>query len=765
MSEQWAHRVSMRGLAERMLRSGDLGAAGLSLMREGTLAHKAVQSASAARQDGLSYRAEVSVKLALDVDGLLLEVSGRIDGLIEGGPWPVVEEYKTSFGAPPEGGAGLPVHWAQAEGYAHMLCCLQGHPVVEVRLCYLRADGGIEARASRTLTAAELAARFTALAGGYADLVRRLLRHRALRNETARALAFPYGAFRPGQRAMAAAVYKALLTGSRAFIEAPTGTGKTVAALFPAVKALGEGVCSQAMYATARTTGRLAARDALALMRRGGLVLRCVELTARERICPALPPGARCDPTLCPRAIGFYDRVQGALDEAWDEQHLHEAAVSALAERHCLCPHELSLELCGEADVIVGDMNYAFDPYAHLQRVFDRDARDLALLVDEAHQLIPRARDMYAADLLEKDAVEARRSVSRSHGRKHAAYKAAAALCKLLRGMREGLQDETALRVLPDGLEDALRLALDELRAADAPCGDFMFSLYAFLQVADLFDERFRLLARRRGRAVHLRLWCLDPSAFIAQVTGRLCGCAFFSATMQPASYMVQLLGGGGEDAFLALPSPFPPQNLALRIACVSTRYRDRARTAPQVASLIAAACRGAGNTLAFFPSYQYLREVSAHLQDMDGFALRPQEDGMSQAEREAFLAGFGSDPQSDTIALAVLGGAFAEGIDLPGARLSGVVVVGVGLPQVCLENETLRDYFTGQGLSGFDYAYTYPGMTRVVQAAGRLIRTPADTGFVLLIDDRFPRPPYPGLMPAHWRARPLGAKGGLTPP
>ena len=746
----YAHRISMRALAEALLMSGDLSPGdSAAAMRIGALAHKAAQ-AQGKQQPG--YRAEVPVRITYEAHGIALEITGRVDALIipeDDDACPTIEEYKTVSEAPED---GLPVHWAQAEGYAHMLCAERGLDAVCVSLCYLAPDGSQRTRMTRRLDAATLQARFTALADAYiAELNARLARE-AVRNASLSALNFPYDeGFRPGQRAMAGMAYRALRDGTSAFIEAPTGTGKTAAALFPAAKALGEGHFDKLLYCTSRTTGREAAAAMLHRMLQHGAHLRGLALTARDKLCTHPP----CDAFTCPLLIGHYDRLRGALACHAPSGHMAAGDVLALAEAHALCPFELQLELASRCDIVIGDVNYAFDPLVRLRRFFD-DRH--ALLIDEAHALIDRAREMFSAELSLKPLKCLRTAVGKALGRKHEAWKLLGPPVKALEALKAGegqrtlsTQEGFVLAAMPEGFDEALSQANQSLFAfdagGDAQLSETLGALWWFCRVAEQRDADYALLLIPH-EGLTLRQYLTHPGSRVREVTRKAQGAVFFSATLWPMPFTADLLGGVTEEGAApcaALPSPFPPENLLVLRAPVSTRYAHRAETLARVAALTAAACHLPGRYLVFFPSYAYLRALEPVLRQLLPEAdVLVQNPDMPEDARAAFLAAFAPErPAAPMLGLAVLGGAFGESVDLPGNRLNGAVIIGVALPQIGLERECLRAAFDARGEQGFLYAYAHPGMTRVMQASGRVIRTAQDRGVVLLIDDRFGRPAH----------------------
>ncbi len=754
-----SHPINVRALAEFALEGGDLAMDRqlMDRMQDGIKGHQTVQGGYPA-----GYKSEVAVRLDCEVDGIALCVRGRIDGLLMAdGEWPLVDEIKTTqrdVQAISED--DYPVHWAQAEMYAHMVCEKHGLPGARVRLTYYNLSGAM-ARFERGFDAAVLAVKFLAYARPYARWLRAVGEWIGRSRPTITALGFPFDGYRSGQREMAANAFYALREGKCLLAEAPTGIGKTAAALFPALKALGEGLVDKAFYLTARTTTRAVAEGTLERMRGRGLVLRSVTLTAKEKLC--LRPGERCSPETCDRARGYYDRRRAALYEGLSMERLARPDIEALAERHGLCPFELSLDLSEIADVIICDYNHAFDPRVRLKRFF-LDGGDYALLIDEAHNLPDRVRAMLSAELNQRDFESLRREVGKLIGRK-GLYRALGALIRAFKAIREA-HDEPEMELSPP---EALEVALGRFTEAaqrvfddDGPhlpaLTDGYFAALSYLRALELYGDSYRTLIAPHGKsAVSVKLWCYDAAPYLAGCYKGVRGCVLFSATLSPMRHYFDACGLSEDrgDAMLSLPSPFPEENLLVLRLPIQTRYAMRDRTLPDVARALLSMCAAKpGNYLACFPSHAYLQKVKEMLEADGSVRLLVQQGQMDDAARAAFLDQFEEGPSRSMLALIAMGGIFAEGVDLPGERLSGAAIVGVGIPQISFEREKMRELLDDAG-DGYHYAYTYPGLERVLQAAGRVIRTDRDRGVVLLIDDRFAREEYRPLLPEHWQVRP----------
>ena len=806
-------RLAVRQLVEFLLRSGDIDSrfAGFDRALEGARIHRRLQ-----KQGGEGYAAEVFLSGSRSLDGLTFIVEGRADGILTREDGSVlIDEIKTTTRPCAEITADAnPCHWAQGMVYGALYAQQQGLDQLDVQLTYFQMDEERIFRFVRHFSQAELEQALLDLLRQYAPWAARQQAWQARRDASCAQLAFPYPAYRPGQRALAGEIYRACRTGreqgrkggSRLFCQAPTGTGKTMSALFPALHAMGEGHGQKIFYLTARTTAQTAAQQALEQLRKASpeLALRSLTLAAKDKACLCKGPEGRpvCLPEVCPYAKGYYDRVKDALDGLLDTGSLDRDTLAQAGRQYQVCPFELGLDLSEWCDVVIGDYNYLFDPTVHLRRFFD-SAGDWLFLIDEAHNLPDRARAMYSARFCKSSLMEAKRALGPGRsglktalGRADKAFLAARREAEHLAPRRKKAEApapddapvQTVLfetepappaeKMLPeqplyaqDGvlffeqLPTALLHPLQHLvpplqdwleANPDSPGHpqllDLLFEAQDVLRAAERFDSHFAAQLTVFGSELVLELLCLDPAPFVD--ASLACGraAALFSATFSPPGYYREVLGCP-EARAVALPSPFPPENLGLYCLPISTRYRDREASIRPVSDALAAMTQGrAGNYLAFFPSYTYLRQV------YEDFTLRypqiptlAQESGLDDAGREAFLARFSPQPGAVLLGFGVLGGIFGEGVDLTGERLIGCAVVGVGLPQVSPRQEMLRRYYDQNAQAGFDYAYRCPGMNKVLQAAGRVIRTPEDKGVVLLIDDRFAQADYRRLLPAHW--------------
>lgn len=705
-----------------------------------------------ARQAGAAGESEKSLCHAFSCLGADVTVYGRMD-LFEDGDVPFVEEIKLGAQARPE---PLPEHWAQAVCYGAMLA--KEKPCERVRLCVCYVDEAGEAlsRHEETLDRDALATALQNLLEPWTACALRESAYRRERDASLRALAFPYESYRKGQRELAVQVYTAIRRKKRLFASLPTGTGKSAAVLYPALKALGEGLTGKVLYLTARNTARQSPVHALERMYREGLRARCTVLTAKEKLCPA---PARCHPDFCPRAKGHYLRQGDAVDEllacrdaVWTDERILRAAA-----HHDVCPFELALALVELADVVLMDLNYAFDPFAQVKRLFQR-RRDMTLLVDEAHHAVERVRESLSGALDSRELARLRAEHGKRAGRKTPYYRALTALIQALRelGGQEKRSFERTLDALPEGLvqraEEAFGLAVQQLAQGEG-AADAARMLMGFRYAAEHLDEDYAVLLEGRGRERTLTLYCLLPGREIARVTRGLRGAVFFSATLTPLPAMKRLLGGEEEDAYFSLPSPFDPRHLQVVRRRVNTGYDRRESTAEQIAdALRELTAARPGSYIAYFPSYAYLSLVLERLKEAENLPpLLVQRRDMEGDEQAAFLEAFEKE-KGPKLGLCVLGGLYSEGIDLPGERLIGAAVVGMGLPVPSARLAAVRACYQRHFGDGFAYACRIPGMHKVLQAAGRVVRSESDRGIVLLLDDRYYDPAYAALLPDSWQ-------------
>ncbi|WP_250535052.1 ATP-dependent DNA helicase [Caballeronia sp. AZ10_KS36] len=745
-----AYTVAVRALCEFTAKQGDLDLrfTPTPTAQEGVAGHVTVTSRRPA-----GYLKEI----ALSEDYGPLRVRGRADGYDPA--LNRLEEIKTHRGkldSMPQNHRHL--HWAQARVYGHLMCRKLGLDSIEIALVYFDIVDQTETALTETQTAEALKDHFDAQCQRFIAWAEQEVQHRAARDAALSELVFPHGAFRPGQRALAEAVYRAAVSGRCVVAEAPTGIGKTIGTLFPLLKAWPAQQLDKIYFLTAKSAGRQLALDGLSTLAASApKSLRVVELVARDKACEH--PDRSCHGESCPLARGFYDRLPAARAAALQRAHLDRATAADAAREHAVCPYYLSQELTRWADVVVGDYNYYFDTSAMLFALAEANRWRVAVLVDEAHNLVERARGMYSASLDQAAFNAVRRSAPPFFKRM---------LARVGRSLSDASRDQLAAGIdyaahdePPAALLSALGQAISALTETMAEQPDaftpdllrFYFDALHFARIAERFGAHsiFDITLSGKGRAV----FCLRnviPGPHLAPRFARAHSVALFSATLTPAHYYADTLGLPATTVRIDVESPFTADQLDVRaVADVSTRFRDRERSIDRIADLIAAQYgRAPGNYLSFFSSFDYLAQVASALSRRHpSIACWQQSRGMSEADQHAFLARF--EPDGRGIGFAVLGGAFGEAIDLPGTRLIGAFVATLGLPQLNVVNEQLKARMHAAFGDGYAYAYLFPGLQKVVQAAGRVIRGPQDRGVLYLIDDRFARADVRRLLPAWW--------------
>jgi DNA excision repair protein ERCC-2 len=767
-------KTSVRKLVEFVLRRGDLqtGFQGPGRAVAGTRGHQQVQKS---RPDG--YETEVSIHHAVEKEDLHLEIFGRIDGIFVDESPIVIEEIKTTRHELDLIDQDYnPLHWAQAQCYAYIYALQHDLTEIGIQLTYYHLDTRELKPLRRVLDLASLADFFEELVTTYLGWMRRVLAWLETRDRSIEQLDFPYPAYREGQRNLAVAVYKTIRANEKLFVQAPTGVGKTIATLFPAVKAMGLGLTSKIFYLTAKTPGRAVAEKAIDDMRAAGLRFKCITLTAKEKIC--FCPEAVNDPDRCEFSRNYYGKVKAALADAYQHEAWTRSLIEEIAHKHGVCPFEFSLDLSLWADCIICDYNYAFDPRVYLRRFFDDNSDPYVFLIDEAHNLPDRARSMYSTEIEQETVLNLKRTL-----KPHLPdlTEALAEIYRVLldkRRVTETMGQQALVEVdLPETLLSSIFdfiqkaeawLSLNQSAEFRQELLEFYFQCITYGRTADNFAAYYVSYFEKVGKSnLKAKLFCLDPAPLLELALARGQATIFFSATLWPMDYFQQVLTGSNGQAKLILPSPFPQENLSLFVHNrISTRYANRAHSYEPIAAAIEAICAAQpGNYLIFFPSYAYLNAVVERLRErFPAERLLVQDRAMTEVEREAFLAQFSATNTDTLVGCAVLGGIFGEGIDLVGDRLIGAVVIGVGLPQLCLERDLIKNYFNQVQGQGFQFAYQFPGLNRVMQAAGRVIRSEQDRGIIVLIYERFTQARYRALFPREWRGfQPVSSQADLT--
>lgn len=764
--EEKVIRVSVRNLVEFILRGGDIdnrtsGSMEKEAMLMGGRLHRKIQ-----RSMGSDYHAEVTMKTVIPCDGFSLQVEGRADGIILRGEDEkkevVIDEIKGVLRELEHITEPVKVHLAQAKCYAHIYASQNGLEQIKVQMTYCHLDTEEIKRFIVEYKAEELKEWFEDLIGQYEKWARFQIEWEIKRNASIKQTEFPFD-YRPGQRDVAAAVYRTILRRKKLFIQAPTGVGKTISTVFPAVKAVGEGLGNKIFYLTAKTITRTVAENAFRTMKEQGLCMKVITLTAKEKIC--FCGEAVCNPEACPYAKGHFDRVNDAVyDMLMSGGDIDRAAIERQAEKFKVCPFELSLDISTWVDAVICDYNYVFDPNAHLKRFFsDGSDGNYIFLIDEAHNLVERGREMYSAALYKEDFLDLRKQV------KHLDGKLARRLGEVNKLFLELKRECEGYQILNSVSHIALKLMslLTEMeRCLEEPSDDVthesVLSLYfqvrSFVSIHDGLDENYVIYSEfeENGR-FKIKLFCVNPAENLQKYLDYGSGTVFFSATLLPIHYYKNLLSVEKDDYAIYAQSPFPKENmLLLQAGDVSTRYTMRGRDMyGRYAVYIGRTARcKKGNYIAFFPSYKFMQEVyEQFVRSEEGIDVILQSQNMGEHEREDFLKEFERDRENSLVGFCVMGGVFSEGIDLTADRLIGAIIVGTGLPQVCNDREILKGYFDSRGMRGFDYAYLYPGINKVLQSAGRVIRTETDRGVILLLDERFSQRQYRDSFPREWES------------
>lgn len=750
-------KISVRNLVEFVLRTGDIDNSFMSMSRavEGTLAHQKVQ-----RSYGDEYRPEVTLRHGIQYKEFNITLEGRADGILKQNDEIIIDEIKSTTRDLENIDENYnPLHWAQAKCYAYMYASQNNLLEIGIQLTYFHIE-------TEEVKKINLKFKYEELEAFYFDIIERYIEWASLtfywggtRDESIKALPFPFEKYRTGQRELAVASYSTISEGKKLFVQAPTGIGKTMSTLYPGIKSMGEGITSKIFYLTAKTITREVPKASIQLMMSKGLRLKGLVITAKEKICTN--DEVKCNPRDCKAARGHFDRVNDAIMDIFkNEDLITREKITEYAIKHNVCPFEFQLDVSLWSDVIICDYNYIFDPQVYLKRFFETLGADYTFLIDEAHNLVDRAREMFSADINKSTFKEIRDIFVDKYPK---IYKAINKCNSLINQIKNEMADEDSYYQAEEITEFyypfkriiALLepwLIEEKLHPEYEKVMDFYFTINTYLKISDFYDEHYVTSIENEGKDVRIRLYCVDPSYLMTQALLRGRAAIFFSATLTPLEYYMELLGGDRGDYHIKLRSPFPSENLMLMVNDrVSTRYKDRERTYGNVVENIESLVKGKeGNYFIFFPSYSYMRNIYDILAEKNPeLNIIIQETGMSEAEKEEFLEQF--ETNDNLIAFAVMGGVFSEGIDLTGDKLIGAAIVGVGLPMICFERNIVKDYFDSKLGEGFEYAYVYPGMNKILQAAGRVIRSEEDKGVVILIDDRYTTQRYKELFPREW--------------
>lgn len=824
--------ISVRELVEFAERSGDIdnrtAHTDPDAMQEGARLHRKLQ-----KEQGAGYSSEVTLKIekeeAYDGEQMIFSVEGRADGIFSDtfeaavgkdrkasvifkGPESVgpddtvlsdnlvfIDEIKTTYRDVGKLDEPVKVHLSQAKCYAYIYGEQNGLKNIGIRMSYANLEDENKRFFFCIYTFEELKAWFLSIIHEYAKWIAWQMKWERRRNESIKKTDFPFE-YREGQKNLAAGVYTTIYRKKKLFLEAPTGVGKTISTVFPAVKAMGEGLTSKIFYGTAKTIARTVAEEAFNILMSKGLEFKCVTITAKEKVC-VLPKPA-CNPDDCPRAKGHFDRVNACVyDMLNNEGRITRELILSYAEKYNVCPFEMCLDVTTWADAVICDYNYLFDPNVYLRRFFAEGVeKDYVFLIDEAHNLVERAREMYSARLKKEDFLLVKKMVG-SDDYNHKRLSGALDKCnKYMLEIKRQCDDFTVWEDV-DALVEVLQRFMGIYEAM--PVGfkvddqEMLSTLYLdvrhFVNMYTIMDGNYSIYSDySTDQTFNVTLCCMDPSKPLKDCLKRGRSAVFFSATLIPVKYYMGQLGGSDEDYAVYAPSPFDKNNRLIMVARdVSTKYTRRNKAEyERIAGYIRDFSEAKpGNYMVFFPSYKMLLDVADSLRELMGERLQDiiispditpeneddpnkscqsdkeitanpeagksylllQMQGMGEKEKETFLKCFDEANAGTLIGFCVMGGIFGEGIDLRAERLIGAVIVGTGLPQVCNERELFRNYFDEINSSGFEYAYLYNGMNKVLQSAGRVIRTSEDRGAILLLDERFGTEQYRKLFPQEW--------------
>ena len=750
-------KLSVRNLIETTLRSGDIDNRFMSTSRalEGTLAHQKIQSNY--KEKDLK---EVALSISIDYKGFIFDIDGRADGIIFEDDKKIIDEIKTTTRNLENIEEEINIlHSAQALCYAFIYQRKENLDKISINITYFNIDTETTKKIRRDYSKQEVEEFFYSLLDKYIIFAQMVEDWKKKRDVSINKIEFPFNNYRRGQRELAVGVYTAIKEEKRLFVKAPTGIGKTMSTIFPSLKALERFELEKIFYLTAKTLTQEAPANSVKMLMRNGLSLKTCILTSKEKIC--LNEEVKCNPIDCPYAKGHYDRVNEAIIDIFNnEDFFCYEKIIEYSKKYNVCPFEYQLDISLYSDLIICDYNYAFDPQVYLKRFFEFNNGQNIFLIDEAHNLIDRAREMYSVSLntgLLKESLK----VLKNNGIKKT-KDLEKVIEKIESKANEALSNEVFYQT--EEVDDiywpiSKTLALVEkflIENKDTDgydaCLDTYFTLNSFLKISEFFGDNYVVKFGRENNDYTLTLYCLDASKFIKNTTSENKANIYFSATLTPINYFKDLLGSDKEDYHMILKSPFEKENLLILVNnSISTRYKDRLETFTFVTDIIYDFINAKkGNYIIFFPSYAYLNIVFEDFKSKNPYLLiKKEEPGLTKSEREEFLNDFTLNDQM--ISFCVLGGSFSEGIDLVGEKLIGAVIVGVGMPQISLERNIIKNYFEELYNKGFDYAYTFPGMNKVMQAVGRVIRTEDDKGAVLLIDDRYLTNKYISLMPDEW--------------
>ena len=751
-------RESVRGLVEFILKSGSIDSRFSTSKRavEGIRAHQKLQKSNENLYE--KYDKEVYLSEEFDFENFILKLDGRADGIIYEDEKIIIEEIKSTYIPFLEITDENEVHWAQAKVYGYIYLLQNNLNNIDIQLSYYQLECDEVKSFRREYTFEALEKFFNDLMHKYEKYIILQSSHKDSRNDSIKKIDFPFNKYREGQLKMAKAVYGTIKEGKELFVQAPTGTGKTISTLFPAIKAIGEGCIEKIFYLTAKTINKQVAEDTFNILRNKGLNFRSITITAKQKIC--LNDKVSCNPDECKYAVDYYDKSKDAIYELLKEdRNIDRELILEISKKYNICPFELSLELINWCDGIICDYNYIFDKRVGLKGIVDEVGDEIAVLIDEGHNLVDRGRNMYSASLNKEKILNLRRNLkSKSNSLYKIINKINSYFINLRKECESIEKNNYYQKEAPKDLYKILRIFMNEsedelVKLKDEPYYDELLEVYfdinSFLSISEEYDENYVTYIEKGGKDISINLFCVNPAEKIKNIIKKLKGTIIFSATLSPIEYYIDLLGGDDESYRLRLKSPFDSNKFIVKRLPINTRFRFRELTVKDIEKEVRNFLSNIkGNSMIFFPSYEYLDMFLNNIEDdFDGYELLIQKREMNEVDKEEFIKAFRN--KKNIVGLVVLGGAFSEGIDLPGDMLVGAIVVGVGYPKISTEREIIREYFNEKG---YDYSYIYPGINKVFQAVGRVIRTEDDEGSALLIDDRYFTKKYDRLLPTEWK-------------
>lgn len=752
-------KESVRGIIEYVLKKGSIDDryVGKNRSVEGTLAHKKLQTSNKDIYE--IYEKEVKLEERFLVDGIELIIEGRADGIITIDNDVYIEEIKSTYKDVMFIDEDYnELHWAQGKFYAYIYSFQNNLDSIYVKLSYFNVETEEVKSFNRKFDFEELESYVNGIIDKYKRMINLNLDIKEERNESIRILNFPFETYRKGQRELAVAAFNTIKEGEILFSQAPTGIGKTISTLFPAIKALENGRGTRIVYLTAKTVTRKVAEDTVDILKDNKLKCKSITLTSKEKIC--FKEKVKCNPDYCEFAKDYYEKINDLIYKALKENSTFTRnRIEELSREYKVCPFEFSLDISSFCDVIICDYNYAFDPRARLKRFFEEAVDENIVLVDEAHNLVDRARNMFSAEINKKAYLEASRLVKKEDKELYKSLKDINEYCIGIKNKLKELglkneykkeEDKGLYKVLNKFLKECDRYLVKNFNSeAFETLKELYYSTRNFMSIKELYDGNYVTLVEEIKNSVNIKLYCINPSKNLEQIINGSHASILFSATLSPINYYIDLLGGDLDKTYrLRLPSPFPKENLKVEKNNLNMRYGKREENIDNLCKIIKDFIKGKiGNYIAFMPSYDYLNKVHTRYVEIYGEENTIiQGNELTEFERLEFLDNF--EEGKNILAFCVIGGMFSEGIDLPGEKLIGAIIVGMGFPKVSNEVNIIKDYYEEKG---FDYSYVYPGINKVMQAVGRVIRREEDTGRVLLVDDRYFNRKYIELLPREW--------------